>query len=121
MRRSKRIEKRERRPETPDSVRNSVLSVVSLKTHALVLRRGLGRNGQDSPVSPVIFMLKRFWVSWNQQQPPTKRLYKKLKFRCTTNDRETTSATDRRKELDIDFTSKIENKTAASAKQEFAE
>ena len=45
MRVSKRIDKRERRPETPDGLRNSVLSVVTLQTCALVLRRDLGRKG----------------------------------------------------------------------------
>ena len=45
---SKRIDKRERRPETPNSFRNSVLSVVLFQTHALALRRELGDVEKDS-------------------------------------------------------------------------
>ena len=41
---------------------------------------------------------------------------KKPKCQCNTNDRETTSAIDSGKQLDMDVTSKIEDKTAASAK-----
>ena len=67
-------------------------------------------------MSHVRSMLERFWVRWDPKQPPTTRFHKELKCRCNTNDRETTSAIDGGKQLDMDFTSKIEGKSAASAK-----
>ena len=107
------LDKRERR-QTSDSLRNSVLSVAS--RGGTRPRRELGRKGQDSLLSPLMSMLKRFWVNWKQKQPPTRRFYKKLKGRCNTNERETKSAIDSGKHLDIDRTSEIEDRIAPSAK-----
>ena len=107
---------RERRPETRDSLRNSVLSVVSLQTHALALRRelGFGWSGQDSLVSPAISLLKEVLGELEPEAAADEKIYKKCQ--CNTNDRETTFAIDSGRQIDMDSTIKIEDKTAACAK-----
>ena len=59
---------------------------------------------------------KKFWASWNQKQPLTRIFTRSRSADTNTNDRKTTSATVRGQQLGIDSTSKVRDKTAASAK-----
>ena len=64
----------------------------------------------------VFVMLKRFWGELESEAAADEKIYKKLKCRCNTNDRETTSAIDSGRQLDMHFTCEILDKTGASAK-----
>ena len=61
-------------------------------------------------------MLKKILGKLEPGAAADEKVYKKLKCWYNTNDREPTSASDSGKQLDTDLTSKIEGKTAASAK-----